>query len=88
MKPIDYIAERYPDLIVFEGLDDCILGIAWIFNTPIVAYDRQKVLTTFSETLDVGMEEAEEYYSYNVSGAYIGENTPAFIEYIEEAADE
>ena len=28
-------------------------------------------------------EEAEEYFSFNVEGAYVGENTPIFLEYYE-----
>ena len=83
MKPIEYIAEHYPDLVVFDGLDGCILGIAWIFQSPVVAYDHAKVVETFSNDLGLGIDEAEEYYSYNVAGAYVGETTPAFIEFLE-----
>jgi len=28
----------------------------------------------------MSMEEAEEYFEYNVQGAYVGEDTPIFME--------
>jgi hypothetical protein len=28
---------------------------------------------------DMTSEEAEEYFEFNVQGAYVGENTPAFL---------
>jgi hypothetical protein len=31
----------------------------------------------------MSIEEAEEYFSYNVEGAWVGENTPAFIKLVE-----
>jgi hypothetical protein len=31
---------------------------------------------------DMTWEEAEEYYNYNIVGAYMGENTPVFLTFL------
>ena len=80
MKPIEHISEYYPELLVFDDLDDCILGIAWVFGSPVVAYDYDAVIESLCDNLDVTTEDAIDYYNFNIAGAYIGPTTPAFIE--------
>jgi hypothetical protein len=62
-----------------DGFDDCIIGIVERFGSePILCYDRQAVLEKLMED---GMthEEAEEYFSFNQIGAWVGETTPCFL---------
>ena len=66
-----------------ERFIPAILGIAHRFGMqPIVAYDYRKVIEIFAE--DMSHEEAQEYFDYNVIGAWLGEGTPIFIEVIED----
>jgi hypothetical protein len=76
---LDTIAEEYPEAVKMDGFDDCILGICNQFGRPaVIAYDQKKVI---KELMKDGMswEEAEEYFSFNQIGAYVGDHTPVFI---------
>ena len=65
-----------------DRFEPAIIGIAHRFGMqPIVAYDYRKVIEVFAE--DMEYEEAEEYFDFNVMGAWVGEGTPIFIEVFE-----
>jgi hypothetical protein len=73
---------------MFEGLlflserefDAAILGVAErIGMSPIVAYDTAKILDILCERDGMEVDEALEYFEFNIAGAYVGERTPIFI---------
>jgi len=74
------IAERYPECMLADGYGDCIIGVCHQFGAePKVAYDRGMVI---AKLMKEGMneEEAEEWFGFNIIGAYVGETTPVYIE--------
>ena len=74
----EYIAEFSPDALFAEGLDSAILGIVERFAmTPVVLYDEDKCIEIFMEQ-DMTLEEAREFFEYNVLGAWLGDGTPCF----------
>jgi len=77
---VEFIRENYPELLLMDGYDDCIIGISHRFGRePIVAYDYGKVIDKLM--LDgMSIEEAIEYFEFNQLGSYVGEHTPSFIE--------
>lgn len=76
----DYVDEYYPDedILIPDGFEQAFVGIATQFNKPIAIFDRQKCLEILCR--DMSYEDAVEYFSYNVEGAFVGENTPAFLD--------
>ena len=74
------IAEQYPELLVADGFDKAIIGVSTSFNKMSVAYDTKKCIEILMTRDKMSREEAIEYFEYNVTGAYIGEHTPSFIE--------
>jgi hypothetical protein len=61
--------------------DRAIIGICHRFGMePVVAYDRKKVIDILAR--DMSREDAEEYFEFNTIGAWVGEQTPVFIEVI------
>lgn len=77
-----------PEVILFEGLDDAILGLVAVKGrTPIVVYDREQVIAHFIAdaepndglAADEARQQAEEYVDFNVTDAYCGEGTPGFL---------
>ena len=74
------IEERYEDeqMLFADGFDKAIIGVAHIFNKRIVSYDTKKCIKVLMK--DMTHEEAVEYFDFNVTGSYVGEYTPAFIE--------
>jgi hypothetical protein len=74
----NWCQERGLTLTVMDGFDDCLVGIAERFNDVFVVYDREKVIAKLmAEGMD--REEAEEFYAFNQLGAWVGEDTPAFL---------
>ena len=64
-------------LIKVDGFDEAIIGTAVGFNNlNCLAYDSDKVLEILSR--DMSQEQAEEYFHFNIVGAYYGEHTPVF----------
>jgi hypothetical protein len=80
---LEQILELYPDntFVIADGLDDAIIGVD--DNNLKIVYDIDKVIDIL--IIDgMSVDEAIEYYEYNIAGAYIGENTPSFIRLITE----
>ena len=74
----EYIAEYSPDALFAEGLDDAIIGVVERFAmTPVVLYDADKCIEIFMEQ-DMTLEEAKEFFDFNVLGAWVGNGTPCF----------
>lgn len=77
------IADMYGDELLFidpEKFDKCIIGVATRCGMQAsVVYDRDELIKVY---MDEGMteEEASEWISYNVEGAYVGETTPLIME--------
>ena len=73
------LEEREEQFLLADGLESAFIGLGYQFHTPVAVYSKRKAL----EALMVqGMSELEaiEYFDYNVAGAYIGEQTPIFLE--------
>lgn len=67
------------DLLTMDGYDDCIVGVVERFGQPpIVCYDKNKVIQKLMSD-NMTEEEAEEFFYFNQIGAYVGENTPCFL---------
>jgi len=75
------IEEINPDALLCDGFDEAIIGMAERINLgPIVAYDIDKMLEIMVERDGMTYEEAMEYFDYNILGAWLGENTPVYIQ--------
>ena len=75
------IDECVEDAILFDDLDEAVVGIAQRFGQPeVVAYDWDKCVELIQRLCDnCPYEEAVEYLEFNVCGAYVGETTPVFM---------
>lgn len=68
-----------------DGFDDAIIGV---FESPIgspssavrVVYSIEKSLAILMSRDGMDMEEADEFLTFNVIGAYVGEWTPLYIQ--------
>lgn len=63
-----------------ERFDAAIVGVTErIGDPPLVCYSKAKVLEILMED-GMDIEEAGEYYNFNIVGAYMGDHTPVFLE--------
>ena len=75
----DTLAEYYDgeELLQADGLDDAIIGIDEM---------SMRLVYSVSRVLDIlvaggmDLEEAREYYEFNIAGAWVGEKTPIWCE--------
>jgi hypothetical protein len=84
MNMREALADLDEDLLFMdpESFDEAIIGYIERANSPpVVCYNKDKVLEILMKD-GMNWEEAEEYYYYNVVGAYVGERTPVFLEII------
>lgn len=78
----DYIEEHYPHdidkILLADGFEDAFIGVVESFGSaPKACYDLGICIDKLME--DMTYDEAVEYLNFNVTQAYAGEHTPAFI---------
>ena len=73
-----HLAEQDPDLLFADGFDLALLGSVQRFNQTVALYDRQKCIQVLMGRDGMTEEEAEEFFEFNVVGAFVGDYTPAF----------
>ena len=67
------------ELTIMDGYDDCVVGIVEQFGRPpIVCYDKERVIDKLV-LAGMSFEEAQEWFSFNQIGAWVGEATPCFL---------
>lgn len=81
-RKIEDVIDSYPDeeFLQADGFDNAIIGVVTDFNSePRLAYSKTLCI---SNLMNQGMshDEALEYFDYNVSGAYVGEKTPIWVD--------
>jgi hypothetical protein len=69
---IDYYYET--DFLKADGFDAAVIGIDE--GTMRLIYSVSKCIDILVKDQEMDYEDALEYFSYNVSGAYVGEKTP------------
>jgi hypothetical protein len=71
---IDQIIENYyeEDFLKADGFDDAIIGVEE--NSMILIYSVSKCLEILQQ--EMNETDAMEYFTFNVSGSYVGEKTP------------
>ena len=80
---IEMMQKENSEALTLDGLDEAICGIARRCSSKTVfIYDRSKIIDILSE--DMTIEDAEEYISFNIEGAWMGESTPYIMETVSE----
>ncbi len=74
---IDF-AEVDPDILFADGFAHALIGYVQQFNTVMALYDRAKCIRILMKRDGMTEEGAEEFFEFNVVGAWAGKNTPAF----------
>ena len=72
--------ELNPEALFMDGLDEAIVGIGCQYSkTPVVVYDEGRIIFSLLSESEMTYEEAWEYYSFNIAGAWVGDNTPIIL---------
>jgi hypothetical protein len=66
-----------------DGFDESMIGVAAIWRdgtrVDVLVYDADIMVDLLMKRDGMTMEEAYEYVTYNVEGAYMGEMTPVYV---------
>ena len=73
-----------PETLLADGFEEALIGYGTRFSYGVAVYSTSKCLDILMERDGMTYEEAMEYFTFNVTGAYVGENTPVFLEDLEE----
>ena len=81
LKKLGELMDVEEPIMLADGFEEAFVGVARQFNKPIAVYHRGKCINILMKQ---GMteDEAEEFFSFNVEGSYVGEQTPAYLDWI------
>jgi hypothetical protein len=60
-----------------DGFDGAVIGTC--YNTGRIVYSIERMLAILVERDGMSMEDAMDYFSFNIAGAYVGEMTPMYV---------
>ena len=68
-------------MLLADGFEGAFIGVSTRCGQPTLAvYDANKCLQILIDRDDMTHEEALEYFNFNVIGAWVGDETPLFLE--------
>jgi len=73
-----WLENRDQVALLADGLDEAFLGIDTSGDEPRAVYSTEKCIEILAR--EMGREDAVEYFDFNVAGAYVGPQTPIFIQ--------
>ena len=86
----NYLEEHYPHdldkILLADGFEDAFVGVVESFGSaPKACYNYAACIEILMgdhqdvDTVDAAYDDAVEYLNFNITQAYAGEHTPAFI---------
>ena len=68
------------NILLADGFDAALIGTGERCGQPTLAvYDREKCIEVL-QGQGMSYDEAQEYFDFNVVGAWVGEQTPIFVD--------
>jgi len=79
-----FLEAYYPDdvdkILLADGLDNAFKGVVSHNGKNVAVYGKRTCLFELAKTNNWSIDDAEEYFSFNVEGVYVGDRTPLFME--------
>ena len=63
-------------MLTADGFDSCLIGKD---GKGRAVYDADAMIATMVERDGMSREDAEEYFWFNIDGAYVGDETPIYV---------
>jgi len=77
---VDLLADINPDAVLWDGLNDAVVGIALRGSKPVAVYDYDLMVGIFlARENGWSRADAVEWIEFNIVGAYVGTSTPFHI---------
>lgn len=79
MTILEQLAEENPDALLWDGLEDALIGVAHrACQPPLALYSVPRCVEILVKRDGMSHEEAIEYLNFNTLCAYFGEMTPVY----------
>jgi len=79
-EKFEELAALNPEALLVDGLNEAVIGFGHQFlNAPVAIYDYDKCIEIYMRDNGWDYDEAMEWMSFNVIGAWMGEGTPIFM---------
>ena len=77
---LDEVTAENPDIVFYPEYTPALLGLSYMFGEePRLVYDYDGVIAIIMKDSDMTMDEALDYFEFNVMGTYAGKATPCFM---------
>ena len=85
-----YCQDNDIELLLLDDLDEAFLGVITRFglNEPVAVYDYDIIMELLIERDGMEPVEADEHFSFNIIGAWVGDQTPFFLHRMPEPVQE
>lgn len=74
--------QELEEVLLADGHDHAILGLVDLDfgKRTVVAYSTRPIIEGLMNNDGMTWEEAQEYFDFNVKGAWVGPNTPIYVQ--------
>jgi hypothetical protein len=77
----EYPLDEWKDITLFDNIEDAFVGVAERFGMgPVATYDYNNCIEIYMQD-GMTLEEAVEYFNFNVIGLWAGDKTPVFVRF-------
>ncbi len=66
-------------LVLADGYDAALIGVGCHDGISIAVYDQKSVIDILRQRDGMTLDDAVEFFEYNIQGARLGENMPIFV---------
>ena len=73
------VLNNMESLLLATGFESAFVGIGQQFNQQFAVYDREKCIDILMSRDEMTRDDAEEYFEFNVAGAWVGKFTPVYV---------
>lgn len=78
IKMIIKIAALDKNILFADGFHDAVIGMTYRDDELVALYSKDQVIEILQRDHDMSLEDALEYFDYNIEGSYVGKKTPIF----------
>ena len=75
----EHLARVDDEVLFADGFEEALMGFGEVGGKFVAVYDREKCVEILMTRDSLSAEDAIEYFNFNVTGAYVGPHTPAFV---------
>ena len=69
----------YEGALLADGFEAALIGFGFHFTAAVAIYDYTRCLDILEQRDGISRDEAQEFFEFNVVGAWVGPNTPVFM---------